>query len=102
MTKSKNALGGGAGKSTETAGAAAADDAVSFEEALGRLEDVVRRLEQGDQPLEQALGLFEEGIKLSRVLTVKLEKAQARIDQLVATRGGGSKLEPFGGIPDGQ
>ncbi len=101
MPKSKSSPGGGPGKASGAAAAAAAD-AISFEEALGRLEDVVGRLEQGDQPLEQALDLFEEGIRLSRVLTAKLEKAQARIDQLVATRDGGSRLEPFGGVPDGE
>ncbi len=87
---------------TKSAAPVAAEDDLSFEEALGRLEEVVRSLEQGDQPLEQALGLFEEGIRLSRVLAAKLERAQARIDQLVAARGGGAKLEPFGGVPDGE
>jgi len=68
---------------------------VSFEEALARLEDVVGRLERGDQPLEEALRLFEEGVRLSRLLTAKLEAAQARIDRLVATRNGGATVRPF-------
>ena len=37
---------------------------MSFEQAMARLEEIVRRLEQGDVPLEEALGLFEEGSRL--------------------------------------
>ena len=38
-----------------------ADDKLTFEQAMGRLEEIVKRLEQGDAPLEEALALFEEG-----------------------------------------
>ncbi len=68
---------------------------LSFEEALARLEAVVARLEKGDEPLETALELFEEGIRLSRLLTAKLEEAQARIDEVVADGAGGTVLRPF-------
>lgn len=79
----------------KAAEAAPEDDSLSFEEALRRLEEVVGNLERGDQPLEKALALFEEGIRLSRALTARLEKAQARIDLLVASRGGAPALEHF-------
>ena len=71
----------------------------SFEEALRRLETIVSELERGEQPLEKALALFEEGVGLSRVLTGKLEEAQARIDRLVAAGDGGTALAPFEGEP---
>jgi exodeoxyribonuclease VII small subunit len=82
---------------TKGAGLAAGDPAgdLSFEEALARLEAVVARLEKGEEPLETALELFEEGIRLSRLLTARLEEAQARIDEVVADGTGGTALRPF-------
>jgi exodeoxyribonuclease VII small subunit len=73
----------------------------TFETSLRRLEIVVAQLEQGEQPLAQALALFEEGVKLSRRLTAILEEAQARLDQVLETRAGVSRLEPFGDIVEG-
>ncbi len=67
----------------------------TFEEALHRLEAVVSELEQGEQPLERALELFEEGVRLSRILTTRLEEAQARIDKVVSGRGQAPATEPF-------
>jgi exodeoxyribonuclease VII small subunit len=53
----------------------------------------VSELESGDLPLEQALVLFEEGVRLSRVGTERLDKAEARIDELLGKEGFRS-LEP--------
>jgi len=75
------------------AGAAPAEDAVesapplSFESALERLEVSVARLEEGEMPLEEALELFESGVKLSRQCQSTLEEAERRIEILVADRG---------------
>ncbi len=103
MPRRKDAAGAGetgsGGATTADEAAAAEFEGLSFEEALRSLEEVVARLEQGEQPLEEALGLFEKGIRLSRLLTRKLEKAQARIDKVVETRDG-SRLEPFTGAKD--
>jgi len=75
----------------------------SFEEALRRLEEIVAELEGGDQALERSLELFEEGTRLSRFLSAKLNEAQARIDRLVAGKGdGGSHLEPLEGEDRGE
>jgi exodeoxyribonuclease VII small subunit len=65
----------------------------SFESVLQRLQAVVSELESGDLPLEQALVLFEEGVRLSRVGTERLDKAEARIDELLGKEGFRS-LEP--------
>ena len=46
------------------------------------LETIVSRLEQGDLPLEQSLGLFERGVQLSRFCHTKLEDAERRIEIL--------------------
>ncbi len=58
---------------------AAKDRIPSFEEAISRLEAVVRELEDGRLPLERALDLFTEGIELSRVCSRNLESAEQRI-----------------------
>jgi len=62
---------------------------VSFESALEQLEGTVARLEQGEMPLEEALELFETGVKLSRQCSTTLEEAERRIEILVADRGVG-------------
>ena len=63
-------------------------DAPSFEEALERLESLVDRLEDGDLPLEEALAAFEQGVALSRGCMERLERAERRIEALVAEAGG--------------
>ena len=56
---------------------------LKFEEALARLEEIVRSLEQGDAVLDEALVLFEEGVKLARFCNEKLDEAEARIEVMV-------------------
>jgi exodeoxyribonuclease VII small subunit len=69
-------------------------DAQTFEKALGRLEEVVRALEAGELPLEEALSLYEEGVRLSRFCGAKLEEARGRLEVL-AREGGSLKVKPF-------
>jgi len=57
---------------------------MSFEDALKSLEDVVRRLETGDVPLEESIGLYERGEALRRHCQARLDAAQARIEKIVA------------------
>lgn len=74
-------------KSTEQAATEADQDALaalSFEEALGELESTVERLEEGEMPLEEALGLFEQGVALSKRCSTTLDQAERRIEILVA------------------
>ena len=57
---------------------------LSFEEALKALEDVVRRLESGEVPLDQSIELYERGEKLRAHCQARLDAAQARIEKIVA------------------
>ena len=57
---------------------------MSFEQALKALEDVVRRLEGGEVPLEESIGLYERGEQLRRHCQARLDAAQARIEKIVA------------------
>lgn len=68
-----------------------------FEDALNRLEEIVRRLERGEMTLEESLKAFEEGIKLARFCAKKLEDAQKRIDMLISSEGGEIFTVPFTG-----
>jgi len=54
-----------------------------FEEALGRLEDIVKRMEAGDMTLEESLKAFEEGIKLAGLCSRKLDEAERRVEILL-------------------
>jgi len=53
-----------------------------FEAAIAELESVVRKLEEGDLPLEQSLALYERGVQLSRFCHARLEDAERRIEIL--------------------
>jgi len=54
-----------------------------FEGALGRLEDIVKKMEAGDMTLEESLKAFEEGIKLARLCSRKLDEAERRVEILL-------------------
>lgn len=66
-----------------------------FEDALARLEEIVKELESGDLPLDLSLKLFEEGIKLSRICNKKLEDAERRVEILLKDRAGNIITQPF-------
>ncbi|MFN2100793.1 exodeoxyribonuclease VII small subunit [Altererythrobacter sp. MF3-039] len=68
---------------------------LSFEEALKALEDVVRRLEGGEVPLDQSIELYERGDKLRAHCQARLDAAQARIEKIVA----GTDGKPTGTAP---
>ncbi len=55
---------------------------LSFEEAMNELEAVVRRLENGQVKLEEAVQAYERGVKLKNICTEKLQNAKSKIDLL--------------------
>jgi exodeoxyribonuclease VII small subunit len=56
---------------------------IPFEEALGSLESIVRKLEAGDVPLEESIRLFEEGMALSGICQKRLDEADRKIEMLL-------------------
>ena len=65
-----------------------------FEESLQRLEKIVAELEKGDVPLDRALELFDEGMKLSGSCRKELEEAEGKVEILLK-RNGRLQPEPF-------
>jgi exodeoxyribonuclease VII small subunit len=53
-----------------------------FEAAIAELESIVKKLEEGDLPLEKSLELYERGVQLSRFCHMRLEDAEKRIEIL--------------------
>lgn len=71
----------------------------AFEDALKRLETIVEELESGELSLEDSISRYEEGVKLSRRLTLVLDEAEKRIERLVENADGEPEtevLEPGG------
>lgn len=68
---------------------------LSFEAALKRLEEIVRKLESGDASLDEAIELYGEGDRLRQQCEARLQAAQARIEKIQLGRSG----EPAGTAP---
>jgi exodeoxyribonuclease VII small subunit len=58
--------------------------ALSFEDALRALEDIVRKLEGGEVPLDNSITLYERGEKLRQHCQARLDAAQVKIEQIIA------------------
>lgn len=67
----------------------------TFETDLKKLEEIVAKLEGGDVPLEESMELFEEGVRLSRLCSERLNKAEKKIEILTKNDKGEIKSEPF-------
>jgi exodeoxyribonuclease VII small subunit len=63
---------------------------LTYEDAFAELENIVAELESGEQPLEEALSLFERGQKLSKHCTELLARAELKVQEL-----SGETLVPF-------
>ena len=69
---------------------------LSFEAALKRLEEIVRKLESGEAPLDESIDLYAEGDRLKRQCEARLQSAQARIERIQLARDGSvSGTAPF-------
>ena len=68
---------------------------LKFEKAMTRLENIVDELERGDLDIDKSLEIFEEGIKMSRLCTKKLNEAEAKIQKLTKDKKGELITVPF-------
>jgi exodeoxyribonuclease VII small subunit len=75
---------------------------ISFEEALKGLEAIVSKLETGSLRLEEALEVFEEGVRLARICSKRLEEGEKRISILLRSENGELVERPFEAIPEGE
>lgn len=60
---------------------------VSFDQAIQQLEEIVRQLEQGDVPLEDAISLYKQGMELSTVCHDKLQNAEKQLISIMDDNG---------------
>ncbi len=66
-----------------------------FEDSMTRLEEIVSQMESGDQPLEDTLRLFKEGMRLSEYCSGALTEAQRKVEVLVKRADGTYDKEPL-------
>ncbi len=69
-------------------------DEIKFEDLINRLDEIVKRLEGEELDLDESLALFEEGVKLARVASKKLEEVKRKIE-MVLDEDGEPKIVPF-------
>ncbi len=67
---------------------------ITFEQALARLEQIVKALEGGNVPLEDLIKLFDEGTNLVKLCTERLDKAEEKV-KLLQMKGGILTEEEF-------
>ncbi len=68
---------------------------IKFEKAMSRLEQIVEELEKGELDIDRSLEIFEEGIKMSRVCSKKLNEAEQKIEKLTKNQKGELVAELF-------
>ena len=67
----------------------------TFEQSMKQLERIVQELEDGDLPLEKAIKKFEEGIKLTKLCSEKLDETEKKISVLLKDSEGQAAEKSF-------
>lgn len=67
----------------------------NFEASIQELENLVRKLEQGEMPLEESLKAFERGVELTRSCQKSLRAAEQRVEQVIENSEGELESRPF-------
>ncbi len=78
----------------ETAAKAKDVASMSFEDALAQLEQIVRKLEAGDVPLEDSIRIYERGAALKAHCEKKLKEAELKVEKIVLGPDGPKGVEP--------
>ena len=68
---------------------------ITFEAALGELEALVKRLEDGQVNLEDAVSYYERGMALKTFCEDKLRQARLRVEQVALSSNGDVTTKPF-------
>lgn len=63
------------------------EKALTFEEAMTKLEQIVDKLEEGDVPLEKAILFYKEGMELSKLCHDKLKSVEEQLTQIITEDG---------------
>ena len=74
---------------------------LKFEQALARLEEIVRALDSGAAPLDESLALFEEGVRLVKLCSEKLDSAEQKVKILVRGEDGNVTEQNFAPMKEG-
>jgi exodeoxyribonuclease VII small subunit len=72
----------------------------TFEQSMKQLEQIVRELEDGDLPLEKAIKKFEEGMKLTKLCSAKLDETEKKISVLLKNAEGQMAEKPL--VPENE
>ncbi|MCF8483437.1 MAG: exodeoxyribonuclease VII small subunit [Rhodospirillum sp.] len=72
--------------------------ALSFEQAMGELDSIVRELEQGTVELDRAVGAYERGVALKRHCDVKLRDARMTVERISIGPDGAPSTSPLDGV----
>lgn len=59
----------------------------NYEDALKKLDDIVKKLERGDVPLAQMMEYYEEGVRLKNICQARLDEAKLKIEQITMQDG---------------
>ena len=70
-------------------------DNLTFEQAITRVDEIVKTLEKGDAPLEKSLSLFEEGTGLIKFCSKMLDSAEQKVVRLQKGADGAPEEQPF-------
>lgn len=73
----------------------------NFEEAISELEEIVRKLEDGEISLEESIEYFQKGVELSRICNKKLDEAERKITMLLDNGGDEVEEVEIPGLKDG-
>jgi len=67
----------------------------TFEDAMRQLESIVHELERGDLSLDEALKKFQDGVKLSKFCSKKLDETEKKVSLLLKDEEGKVQAVPF-------
>lgn len=71
------------------------DKTITFEQAMGQLEQIIQSLESGDVPLEKAIELFQQGTELSQICSTKLAQIESKMEVLIEQADGSFTKKDF-------